>query len=587
MNPMSALPAWQMRNRYDRRVRRARLSVDALAPARRLAFTVEEALRLASLPGENESRCYYFRRLRVTGLPATGDRQAWLTSFQCALHDQARCAVHGTDARAAASNAVFFVSEQEALEVLLNRVLAREPAPEWFWAMVMPEIRAGGLETSAIGSVPNATIVPAIIEALQAQPASWVGVATALFASPRFDGVRLCQAIPSNVVSTWVATMDSVPQIPASTLVRVVPAARPALTSALRSFGCSSDRTLWLAALAILLDSPAELAAGTAVARARRVLRQLALEAGSRWRDAALPFETSEGLTSPPKVLDSAPPNPSEPLILAGPELPGKSGEIGSQFQNSAQLNASDHVLLSTVPAKATPAAEACLLLGSDRADVMPAAVTPPEVGDGECSAATPRAAPVESDLPARYTRWFCQGSPTQAAGFFFLLNALHHIGIAQALAGGLAAADADFVPRLLLNLAAHGGVPADDPITLWLNSLITGLPPAEDLLQCESICWPLNLQILRNTAHIGYVHRVWYLGVRRWCWRAARASVRDVVTRAGVFSVNRTDLDVSLLLEAAEVRIRKAGLDLDPGWLPWFGRVVRFHYVLPGELYV
>jgi len=29
---------------------------------------------------------------------------------------------------------------------------------------------------------------------------------------------------------------------------------------------------------------------------------------------------------------------------------------------------------------------------------------------------------------------------------------------------------------------------------------------------------------------------------------------------------------------------VRRLGLDLDPGWLPWFGRVVRFHYLPRGE---
>ena len=45
-----------------------------------------------------------------------------------------------------------------------------------------------------------------------------------------------------------------------------------------------------------------------------------------------------------------------------------------------------------------------------------------------------------------------------------------------------------------------------------------------------------------------------------------------------------RTDLDVSLPLDQADIRVRRAGLDLDPGWLPWFGRVVRFHYLFRGE---
>ena len=77
---------------------------------------------------------------------------------------------------------------------------------------------------------------------------------------------------------------------------------------------------------------------------------------------------------------------------------------------------------------------------------------------------------------------------------------------------------------------------------------------------------------------------RVWCLAVRRWCWRVAGISVREVISRSGVFSVNRTDLDVSLQLDQTDVRVRRAGLDLDPGWLPWFGRVVRFHYLFRGE---
>jgi hypothetical protein len=31
--------------------------------------------------------------------------------------------------------------------------------------------------------------------------------------------------------------------------------------------------------------------------------------------------------------------------------------------------------------------------------------------------------------------------------------------------------------------------------------------------------------------------------------------------------------------LSAADLRIRRAGLDIDPGWIPWFARVVTFHY--------
>ena len=37
--------------------------------------------------------------------------------------------------------------------------------------------------------------------------------------------------------------------------------------------------------------------------------------------------------------------------------------------------------------------------------------------------------------------------------------------------------------------------------------------------------------------------------------------------------------LEVRFALDDADVRVRRAGLDLDPGWLPWLGCVVRFVY--------
>jgi hypothetical protein len=61
---------------------------------------------------------------------------------------------------------------------------------------------------------------------------------------------------------------------------------------------------------------------------------------------------------------------------------------------------------------------------------------------------------------------------------------------------------------------------------------------------------------------------------------------MRDIVRRPGYVTLTRTDLDVTLAIDSADVRIRRIGLDLDPGWVPWFGRVVRFHYRYRGEIH-
>jgi hypothetical protein len=41
-----------------------------------------------------------------------------------------------------------------------------------------------------------------------------------------------------------------------------------------------------------------------------------------------------------------------------------------------------------------------------------------------------------------------------------------------------------------------------------------------------------------------------------------------------------RTHVDVLFPAAAADVRIRAAALDTNPGWVPWLGRVVQFHYL-------
>ena len=37
--------------------------------------------------------------------------------------------------------------------------------------------------------------------------------------------------------------------------------------------------------------------------------------------------------------------------------------------------------------------------------------------------------------------------------------------------------------------------------------------------------------------------------------------------------------VDLVLPLDEVSLLVRRAGLDLDPGWCPSFGRIVQFHY--------
>jgi hypothetical protein len=54
---------------------------------------------------------------------------------------------------------------------------------------------------------------------------------------------------------------------------------------------------------------------------------------------------------------------------------------------------------------------------------------------------------------------------------------------------------------------------------------------------------------------------------------------VASLVVRPAAIGLTATHADVFFRLNDADVRVRRAGLDFDPGWLPWYGRAVSFHY--------
>lgn len=52
-----------------------------------------------------------------------------------------------------------------------------------------------------------------------------------------------------------------------------------------------------------------------------------------------------------------------------------------------------------------------------------------------------------------------------------------------------------------------------------------------------------------------------------------------SLCARPALVTATRSHLDVHYRLDDARLAVRRVGLDIDPGWLPWLGRVVSFHY--------
>jgi hypothetical protein len=153
-------------------------------------------------------------------------------------------------------------------------------------------------------------------------------------------------------------------------------------------------------------------------------------------------------------------------------------------------------------------------------------------------------------------------GVPTACAGIFFLLGELHRMGIAATLSATPDLIGGGFVQALLTRLirtAKAGADPAG-------HALMAILP--EDTLKRQPS--PTSDRLAR----------AWIVALRRRIWRAARMTLAEVAERRGIFFVTRTHLEVVLPQNSLDLRVRKTGLDIDPGWLPWLGRIVSFRYL-------
>jgi hypothetical protein len=60
---------------------------------------------------------------------------------------------------------------------------------------------------------------------------------------------------------------------------------------------------------------------------------------------------------------------------------------------------------------------------------------------------------------------------------------------------------------------------------------------------------------------------------------RQATATLREVCRRDATVSADPGWIELRLRLDQVSVDVRRAGLDLDPDWVPWLGAVVRFVY--------
>jgi hypothetical protein len=536
------------------RVRRLSIRAPAAALARRASFLIEDALRTASLPGDG-AEVVLLRRLRLPPFTAAASPQ------QVALRLEAACraaiVVDGRlvdDAVLAAAPAVRFADTLTAHLSLTVLILAGAARQAWCWPLLVKGYRPALGRGRALRAL--ALSLAALPEAPAALP-RWLALLLA-------DGGGGCAEFLLALQSDDLAPLQSAARGARKQTSLAAPARWESLLDwSAGRLGVDDVRHRWLLDTARLcgmdVDRRAHWENGAASRGAeaafatRPYARHPGGDGGDEKRVQADPFAAAPAAQRAAHGdLPAGVPVVLPAVATAGESRPAAAAD-GTQPSAAQQEAGVARDQSSTPAAGHKPAA------GEAAGASEPAAVqseTAALAANTALPAPAPAAAPFAGASPATRDQYVVRQRAdvaTAGGGLLFLVPLLNQLGLGDVLGEG--AAPSDLPQRLFATLLRRLPIADDDP--LWL------------------LC---ALPLVANSEADGEVAR-WLGRCRRLLRRDVGIGLYSLVYRPARIAITATHVDVWQAIDAVDLRVRRAGLDIDPGWVPWLGRVLRFHY--------
>ena len=593
----------------ERSVRRLQLKAESDSHVRRVAVGLEDALRTASLPGV-DGRLWVVRKLNLGRISVGVSPQTLAILLEDRVASQGLSAVHGIQPSAVSADAVWFRDSLEAYTALGLRLAGGKSTAEWYWPLAISGWRTHWSEKEGLRWL--AFSLAGRPEAPVALP-HWVGVLVrARRSEVLIDGLRPGDGRALLALCGVLGDADEPKAITTKT--------------------ASDDRILWvrkMLEMAGLVDYSHHLAGAAPLSiinhhAARASNSQLA--AGGTLADASNVITEDDHSTG----------------RAIGASFEG--GDDTQQWDSSFQSPAADAYGQSRVPTtflkqEEGPSNESMLIgTASSRSEGnLTARLNRPEVGFN-----VPGISPAANQIHSAFSEhetidqaeaeamnaWSFDGMPTDAGGLLFLLPVLERLGFGGWVDGQPAEWERFDMARLVLSLVLeqlrvcpsdpawsitsskiHGPVPDTfDAPNIWLGLC----PDANQFLwmrqegggQLWDSAGRLLLAAWRGRAPawvaafveqsrvipkpladddrpcIEIVAQAWLNACRRWLRRHAKLGMAGLVMRSAQVSLTPNHIDIYFTLNATDLRVRRAGLDIDPGWVPWLSRVVMFHYI-------
>jgi hypothetical protein len=583
------------------RVSRLRLEARDARAVRDGRALLEAAFRRIPAPNEGSPGRIHIRRLDVGSISRFDTEQTLSTRLGDMLHTLARSAVPFAAPGARDAVAVWVAHEIDPYVEVVRR--ACEPAPrlldEWFWPHLVPGLQRGASSAAAsslalrrIASCEQPLRVLTELLLLLIQSGTAERFLRQLDAADDAVLLAICglRGAPLGEGSADPSGTDPAPSAESRLNLDTTgqreahPGVLELAERLLPAWGAEQGRSLWLCHVALVAAAPSAECAPATSWRARALARALAADRKTAGRKSAREW--------------------------AGPSQRGRAmatEPVSCEALAAARSPTGSH----SSPPGGHPA----------RRDARPDGALPANIRDlVRADGLDPNRVSLEGQ-PAAAWRGEAQSA---FAGLFLLLNVLSRLQIAAFLEAHPHFRAWELGSRVLRRIAEQLQLPEGD--ALWAALELRGVAPHEtsfvaprdwwsglglegpamacsldsrvvvtkgglalasfDAARAPQLPEPPSCSGPSVDASLGYEGELamlldsWALAVPRWLRCYAGIDTRFVVEREGYLQLSKTHLDVSFEMDRADIELRRAALDIDPGYLPWFGKTSRYHYV-------
>lgn len=606
----------------SRKVRRLRISSQDEDSISSDVNTLQEALSIASLPGLPPHGLLLIRKIDLGVYQARSSAMAVSRLIDERVRSMRYQSVCVDDQEYPQQNIVWFSDAAQAVMCFINLYAQSHVPNAWYWRVVFPSWQ------------PNMNLAEVLLvickdySELQSKPFVFAGVIDQLLSQGRVNTVlgavttRLSQQLLLDMgLYPYLTSSVSSPKIEQPLYIST--RWRAFVTEAINEWGEQDVRTIWLTVNALILQYPS-------LAESQQLLPQInSVIANSKSERSLLADNefrkvkaADVNLEIPSHQLEN-----DEGTLNEGGELGLKETKQPEPFQSINALSRLHHQDLPLVPYRE-----------SDSSTSIGISVTKNDIDQSSHNA--DESVLTEHQEDKKITRMLNPYTGlvnSDSCGFAFLISLLELIAMREVLSLNPPLAASNFPLRIIRKMAQRLDIPSNHPVlqaipelpvaneqaienfvapTAW-ESLITpanssGNNKCNDLLRfkikndssigyitdrthkillyvgnCEASqlpAWMASYQIRDQVGRHTYprfenLETTIQLLSSRYLYRYAKMSLRQLSNRQGQIALTKTHLDILFDIKQIDIRIRLAGLDINPGWVPWLALVVQFHY--------